>query len=48
MTRPEQVSVGLRPAQYDKALALAKDREITIAQLFRELLEAAPLPKEEA
>jgi hypothetical protein len=45
MTRPEQVSVGLRPALYDKAATLAKDRGISIPQLFRDLLEAAPLPK---
>jgi hypothetical protein len=46
MTRPDSVSVSLRPALYDKAATLAKDRGVTIPQLLRSLLEEAPLPSE--
>jgi hypothetical protein len=48
MKRPDHVSIGLRPALYDKAKLIAEDRGISIAQLFRDLLEAVPLPKEES
>jgi hypothetical protein len=46
MTRPSQVSVILSAPQYDKVRLLARAQGISIPEVFRSLLEAAPLPAE--
>jgi hypothetical protein len=45
MTR--QVSVTLSSPEYDKDKTIAKAREISVAQLLRDLLYAASLPAEQ-
>jgi hypothetical protein len=47
-SRPSQVAVTLTPAQYDKALALSRAREISIPEVLRQLLYDAPLPAEKS
>jgi hypothetical protein len=44
MTR--QVSVTLTRPEYDKAILLAKAKQVTVAALLRQLLYDCPLPKD--